>query len=76
RAQLPREPRGTRIELAALQARVVLERRRYRGRVGRAARQFADSVMQRSRETRHGREILRSGRFGQLSAPLGAASLV
>jgi hypothetical protein len=33
-------------------------------------------VMQRSRETRHVREVLRSGRFGQVSGPLGAASLV
>ncbi|MET3819667.1 hypothetical protein ABID76_002311 [Burkholderia ambifaria] len=33
-------------------------------------------MVQRSRETRHVREVLRSGRFGQVSGPQGAASLV
>ncbi|CAG2293778.1 hypothetical protein BCCR75501_01624 [Burkholderia sola] len=76
RPQLPGELRRTCVERTARQAQVVLERHRDGGRVGRDARQFADSVMQRSRETRHVREILRSGRFGQVSGPLGAASLV
>ncbi|ESS36691.1 hypothetical protein P355_1992 [Burkholderia cenocepacia KC-01] len=76
RAQLPGELRRTRIERTARQPQVVLERHRDGGCVGRDARQFADSVMQRSRETRHVHEVLRSGRFGQVSGPLGAASLV
>ncbi|VWC20937.1 hypothetical protein BUB20358_05829 [Burkholderia ubonensis] len=58
RAQPPREPRRARIERAARQADFSRKGDGERGRVGRAARQLADSVMQRSRETRHGREVL------------------
>ncbi|MDR8963665.1 hypothetical protein FEP79_06080 [Burkholderia multivorans] len=68
-----REPRCARIERAARQAQIVLERRRERGRIGRLLRQFADSVVQRSRETRHGVKSFgpaasakSRGRFGRL----------
>ncbi|EDS99799.1 conserved hypothetical protein [Burkholderia ambifaria IOP40-10] len=76
RAQLTGQVRRTRVERAARQAQIVLERRGERGCVRRTARQLANSVVQRSRETRHVREVLRSGRFGQVSGPQGAASLV